>query len=345
MGSAWNRWLLRFAWVRDEFDWKIRQSIYDLLLVDPIRDGSRLVCTVDGLREPSWSRTAEHLLTKRKHITDEQPATPLRSSASHIDYNDLWSLACTTKLLYLEATPTMYMHAQLEYTSGHTPRTYKDPTLFHTYLNKLSSTTRTLYRNLTISYGRECLSAKDMNVIVDLINLKLSNLLSLNIQAVNPAIEAWPKLQWHSLLQNHLQTIAAARPVARLTSRPLISIKPRARLYIELDFPKNTRYFRCLSLCKWSILLSATRTVTGIRKWRREAQDYHAIAYQRGDCLLLTSCLRSTLAEATETDAVEEVSDPEDGLAKHQKVLSRIEEHETIRLRQTNDLRKLLLQF
>jgi hypothetical protein len=264
MGSAWNRWLLRFAWVRDEFDWKIRQSIYDLLLVDPIRDGSRLVCTVDGLREPSWSRTAEHLLTKRKHITDEQPATPLRSSASHIDYNDLWSLACTTKLLYLEATPTMYMHAQLEYTSGHTPRTYKDPTLFHTYLNKLSSTTRTLYRNLTISYGRECLSAKDMNVIVDLINLKLSNLLSLNIQAVNPAIEAWPKLQWHSLLQNHLQTIAAARPVARLTSRPLISIKPRARLYIELDFPKNTRYFRCLSLCKWSILLSATHTVTGI---------------------------------------------------------------------------------
>jgi hypothetical protein len=321
---------------------EIRQIIYDALLVDPIREGSRLVCTMDASGESSWSRTTGHLLTKHKPTTN-QKLIPTRSSVSHTDYSDLWSLASANKFLYMEATPTMYMHAQLEYTHGDTSSTRKNPTFLHTCLEKITPTTSALYHNLTISYGREYLSAKDMKVVVDLINLRLPNLLSLSIQALDPAIEAWPKMRMRSLLEDIQKTLAAARPVARLTSRPVISIKSRARLSIEIH---SFRAFRCvqhLSRFKWSRLLKITRSIAGIRHWRREAQDYHAIACQRGDYLLLTSSLRSDLAGAAEKDAMEIFDDVEDGLAKHQEVLSLINEHETLRIQETELLRKLNL--
>jgi hypothetical protein len=79
----------------------------------------------------------------------------------------------------------------------------------------------------------------------------------------------------------------------------------------------------------------------GIRDWRRKAQDYHANACLQGDYLLLTSFLRSTSAGAAKTDAMEIPDDMEDGLAKHQDFLSQIKEHETLRIQEIEDLRKL----
>jgi hypothetical protein len=326
---------------------EIRLFIYNALLVDPIREGSRLVCTVDASGESSWSRTTGHLLTENKRTTDRR-LKPIKSSVSHIDYSDLWSLASVNKVLYLEATPTMYSHAQLEYTSGGTRETlstlntHKSSTLLHAWLEKMSPTTSALYHDLTISYGRGVhLSAKDMKVLVDLINLRLSNLLYLNIQAVNPAIEAWPHFLCTSLAEDAFKTLAAARPVARLTSRPSILIKPRARLHLELEMSRETPTSKDLNRLNLSRFRKITRLIVGIRDWRCRAQDYHANACQRDDYLLLTSFIRSNLAGAAETDAAEVLDGMEDELAKHQKVLSRLKLHETFRKWEVEALRKL----
>jgi hypothetical protein len=169
---------------------EIRLFIYNALLVDPIRKGSRLVCTVDASGESSWSRVVWHMSTDNMRPAQDPPKL-IESSISHTDYSDLLSLTRTNKLLYLEATPTMYSHAQLGYTSGDTSSAHADQTLFHKYLEKLSPTTSTLYRDLTINYGHKNLSAKDMKAFVDLINLKLLNLVSMKMQAVTSEDKSW----------------------------------------------------------------------------------------------------------------------------------------------------------
>jgi hypothetical protein len=320
---------------------EIRLSIYNALLVDPIREGSRLVCTVDASGESSWSRTTGNLRTEQR--VNYRHSKPVKSSVSHIDYSDLWSLASVNKLLYLEATPTMYMHAKLEYTPGDMPGTDKDPTLLHTCLEKKSPATSMLYRDLTIRYGSRkylYLSAKDMNVLVDLINLKLPNLLSLTFREVRYSSGERLRSRMIDLFQELLRTLAAARPVACLTSRPYISSRERTRLRINLGW-SMTLTFSNMNDLTWFRLWRVTRSIVGIRDWRRKAQDYHANACLQGDYLLLTSFLRSTSAGAAETDAMEIPDDMEDGLAKHQDFLSQIKEHETLRIQEIEDLRKL----
>jgi hypothetical protein len=312
---------------------EIRLFIYNALLVDPIRKGSRLVCTVDASGESSWSRVVWHMSTDNMRPAQDPPKL-IESSISHTDYSDLLSLARTNKLLYLEATPTMYSHAQLEYTSGDTSSAHADQTLFHKYLEKLSPTTSTLYHDLTINYGHRNLSAKDVKALVDLINLKLPNLLSTKIQVVTSEDGS---RRWASRLdfvKDFLQTIVAARPVAGLNAPLSLSIKPRARLYFGLGPCRYTQYFHHLRRCNWSNLTKVTHTLLGIRYWRREAQDYHGNACQRGDYLVLTSYLRSALAGAAEIDAVEVLDGMEDELAIHQKVLSWVKKHETLRIRE-----------
>jgi hypothetical protein len=321
---------------------EIRQSIYDALLVDPIRERSRLVCTVDASGESSWSRTTAHMRTEQRVYY--RRSEPVKPSVSHIDYSDLWSLASVNKMLYLEATPTMYMDAQLGYIPGDMPSTDKSPTLLHTYLQKISSATSMLYHNLTIRYGSRkhlYLSAKDMKVLVDLINLRLSNLLSLGIRAVTPSTQAWYRCRMFYLFRELLRTLAAARLVACLTSRPYISFSPRGRLRIAIERSGGILNFSNMNDLTMSRIWRVKRSIVGIRDWRRKAQDYHANACLQGDYLLLTSFLRSTSAGAGETDALKILDDMEDGLAKHQEVLSLIKEHETLRIQEIKDLRKL----
>ncbi|CAD0082372.1 unnamed protein product [Aureobasidium vineae] len=86
----------------------------------------------------------------------------------------------------------MYMHVDLEYTTGTTPSAHEKPTLLHTFLEKLSPTTSSLYHHLTIIDGSRNLTAKDMRILVDLINSKLPNLLTFSLEAVNPETKAWP---------------------------------------------------------------------------------------------------------------------------------------------------------
>jgi hypothetical protein len=316
---------------------EIRQSIYDLLLVDPIKDNNRLVYTVDKLGKPRWSRTTGLVLTRQieGHFWIVAP------SVSHIDYSDLWSLASTNKLLYVEVSPTMCMHAQLEYTSGDLPNAHREPTLLHTYLEKILPTTSSLYRNLTIING--CLSGKETKSFVDLINIRLPNLTSFNIQAVHPAAEGWPIPDLRDLLIRALEITQAARPVARLTSRPVLSIKPQAYFYLRHEPFKINPDNQLFTHLKWPMILGVTQSLVDIRDWRRQAQEYHANACQRGDYLLLTSSLRSTLDEAEETKAMEGLDDEENKLTKQQEILSRITEYRRTKTEQAGTLRRLKL--
>jgi hypothetical protein len=205
-----------------------RQPIYTALLVDPIRDKSRRVCTMDALGNCSWSRVVGPIPIVDETATDNPH---IISSVSHVDYSDLWSLARANKLLYVEVTPIMYSHAQLEYTSGDNSSTHANQTVLHTYLEKLSPTTSTLYHNLTII---ECSpSTRNTKLLVDLINLRLPNLISLSIQAIDPATEGWPEDEISDLLLGALEITEAARPVARLVSRPVLSTKPRVFFYLR----------------------------------------------------------------------------------------------------------------
>jgi len=313
---------------------EIRQLIYDELLVDPVNNESRLVCAWDASGNTTWSRGAEPLDTYVEPTVDNLPAL-IESSISHIDYNDLWSLATANKLLYLEATPTMYMHAQLEIFFGSTP------TLLHTYLEKITPVTCALHQSLTISYGRKGLSTNDMSVLMDLVNPTLPNLHSLNIRAIHPSIEAWPKVQRSSLLRDLVSTMVALRPVARLTSLPVILVSPRARLFSELDLFKDRRHSGSWCSINWSKTLDITRPLKWIRRWRGKSQDYHTRASERGDYLLLTSSLRSTFSGATDAETAEELSDMEEELADHERVLWKIEKYNAFKSRQARSLRVL----
>jgi hypothetical protein len=217
---------------------EIREIIYIALLVDPIREEFRRVCTVDASGNYSWSRVVGSLPTIDEPTADG-PHTRIESSVSLIDYSDLSPLARANRFLYIEATPTIYSYADLEYISGWNPDTYEGPTLLHTYLENVLPMTSALYHDLTITDGRKDLSAKDMRILVDLINLRLPNLRDLDIQAVNPEVEDWPHVRPPGLLSDALRTLAAITPLARLTSWPDVSLMPRICFYQALDSVQN----------------------------------------------------------------------------------------------------------
>jgi len=318
---------------------EIRQLIYNALLVNPKNNKSRIVYTSsDGSGSSNWSRTLGSPAPSDESAVDGSP-TPIKSSISQIGHADLWSLARANKLLYAEVTPIMYSHAQLKYTSGDLSDAHTNSTLLHNYLEKLSPTTSRLYRTLTIVCGH--LSGKDMRLIVDLINLRLPKLRLLSIRAINPAIEGWPRMSFPALTKGAYQIMAAARPVARLTSRPVLSIKPRYRFYLKHEPYKNDPDYWFTSHLRWSMMLGSPHSLMRIGDWRREIQNYHETAWQHGDYLLLTSFLRSTLAEAAETDDARTLDEMESKLANHQEVLSRIKEHEVVVRRQNFCLHRL----
>lgn len=107
---------------------ELRQPIYDALLIDSIKTQSRRVYTLDESGTFTWSRIEGPL------PTDEEPAVGsrgayIKSSIVYLDFSDLWSLAKANRLFYLEVTPTIYSHAQLEFISGATDVIHPNPTL------------------------------------------------------------------------------------------------------------------------------------------------------------------------------------------------------------------------
>ncbi|CAD0106596.1 unnamed protein product [Aureobasidium uvarum] len=240
-----------------------------------------------------------------ERTTDTIPE-PLQSSIKHLDYSDLLSLARASRLIYAEATPVIYANAHLEYTFGERHDIMRGPTLLHEFLEKLSSASSALYHHLTIinnnnhAPGRS-LSAKDMNILVDLINSKLPNLSSLEIRSIDPELDTCSNDEDIGFVQDALRIIAAARPVARLASCPKVSLEPRLSFYLADDITYDEEITLIMTVPEALIVTEVVPTLVGIKGWRRQAQSHYATTRQQGDYLKLTSVLRSKMVGDEQT--------------------------------------------
>lgn len=319
--------------------------MYHALLADPLEDGDQIMFTLDEDGRSNWDRTTELPPPEEELVAAVRPA-PIKSSVKQLDYSDLWSLATTSKLLYTEATPVIYANTCLKYTVGDSLCVNQDPTLLHSFLAKLPAPSWALCRHLTIINNQnadgKALSAKDMNTIVDLLNLRLPNLVSLEIRAIDPMTEPWIDDNPPEFVQDHLQIMAAARPVARLASGPKVTLKSRVCFYLEPDrvtFDPDITFV--LKLMKGLMVQHVTPTLVDIKNWRRQAREYHALSCQGGGYLQLTSIMRSEVVEDTQLATATDIDDVEAVLVKRDKALGRIEECKHWRMLFDGCLRKI----
>jgi hypothetical protein len=70
---------------------EIRELIYDALLVDPIRDEFRRVCTVDASGNDSWSRVVGSLptMTSPRPTVHTHASNPQSASSTTATYRHL----------------------------------------------------------------------------------------------------------------------------------------------------------------------------------------------------------------------------------------------------------------
>ncbi|KAG9858923.1 hypothetical protein KCU98_g356, partial [Aureobasidium melanogenum] len=302
---------------------ELREQIYLELLVDPSSDANRIMLTLDKNGQSVWDRITEISPDEDEFDTDIQPALT-QSSIKHMDYSNIWSLARVNRLLYKETVPIIYGNACLEYTFGDSCSVSQSPVLLQTFVDKLPAATCALYHQLTVVNGKD-LSAKAMSSNVDIINTKLPNLVSLEIRAIDPRIEALINGEAPQFIRESIDMMAAARPLARLTSSPTITLKPRVSFYLECDYPANDQDIKVLMAIMQSLVEGeAVPTLLDIRSWRRQAQEVHAMNCEEGNYLQLTCVVRSQMIENMETKSAEQVEEMEAELGKHQEVLKRI---------------------
>ncbi|CAD0085685.1 unnamed protein product [Aureobasidium mustum] len=314
---------------------ELREQIYLELLVDSSKNQDRIMLTLDKDGHFVWNRITQLSPPDDELITDDQPA-PTPSSIKHLDYSNLWSLARVNSLLYAEATPIMYANANLEYTFGDSCFVDGNSVLLQTFLNKLRPATCALYRQMTIVNGKN-LSAKAMRFIVNILNSKLPCVMSLSLRAIDPHTEVWLNNESPEWLKEHMQLMAAARPLSCLTSSPKISLK--TRLCFCLDY----NYFDPDP--ETQLIMLILRGLMETEVWRRQAQNDHAMNCEEGHYLQLTYALRSTMTETTNdettTEDVEEIDDIEARLMEHQASMKQIEECKHWRMTMDGKLREM----
>ncbi|KAH0361422.1 hypothetical protein KCU65_g8723, partial [Aureobasidium melanogenum] len=302
---------------------ELREQIYFGLLVHPLSDANRVMLTLNKDGQPVWDRITEISPDDDEFDTGIQP-TLTQSSIKHMDYSNLWSLARVNRLLYRETVPIIYANACLEYTFGDSCSISQSPSLLRAFVDKLPSATCALYRQLTIVNGKD-LSAKVMGSIVDIINTELPNLDSLEIRAIDPRIEALINGEAPQFISECIDMMAAARPLGHLTSSPRITLKPRVSFYLECDYPTDDPNVKELMAVMQSLVeVEAVFALLGIRSWRRQAQEIHAMYCEEGSYLQLTSLVRSQTYENIETKSVDQIEDMEAELMEYQEVLKQI---------------------
>ncbi|KAK6005710.1 hypothetical protein QM012_007352 [Aureobasidium pullulans] len=307
---------------------EVRELIYHALIVDPLRDGDRIMFTLDQDGESNWNRTTELPPPEDELVADGKPAS-IESCVKHLNNTELWSLAKISKLLYTEATPIIYANTNVEYTFGDSFGINDSLTLLHTFLGKLPPASCVLIRHLTIinnkSGAGKFLSAKDMNIIVKLLNRKLPNLSSLQIRANDPMTEPWIDGNVPQFVIEFLSIMAAARPVARLVSRPTVTLKPRICFFLELDtFVFDPKITMSMRIMQGLMLREVMPTLIAITDWRQQAREYHAMACQQDDYLQLTSVIRPGVGGDLQTATVAEIGNMKARLTNREKVMKQI---------------------
>lgn len=282
---------------------EIRLNIYQLLLVDPIRDGLRITLTLDSLNnyKMTWGR-ARCTQTEQPHkeghsagpcCVDVPPLT-----IHHLDFTDLWSLARASRMLYAEASKIIYNNADLTYAFGELPplakslRSSSASAPLNHYLEQHSPTTRAMLYTLVIHSTSAAMSPREMKAVVDIVNTHLPNL-----RVFGYHVSANTAGSFMERVRN------SCREICRTPKdiQPLAHLKTDIRLFLELPDPvwlasiEPTLYE---GLCSVRQLLSgyAMETITQRVRGRRVAKDFHGLAQTRGVYLHITSALRSRSA-------------------------------------------------
>ncbi|KAH0346496.1 hypothetical protein KCU81_g3908, partial [Aureobasidium melanogenum] len=280
---------------------EIKLHIYQLLLVDPIRDRLRIALTFDPLdnKKKTWSR-ARCTQTEQPHneghstapcCVDVQPFT-----LHHLDFTDLWSLARASKMLYVEATKTIYNNADLVYSSGEILPVAKS--LKHTvafspltrFLGSHSPTTCSMLTSLVINDKSAAMTPRDMKLIVDLVNIRLPNIRVLGYQVGTTTATSLT-----DLLRDTYLSIAGIIKVVQ----PFACLKSGIRTFVEVPISTELatlqpQLYHSLCHMRHHIYAYASRIISRMVRLRRIAHKHHALALQRGDYLLITVPLRST---------------------------------------------------
>ncbi|KAG9669599.1 hypothetical protein KCU99_g6749, partial [Aureobasidium melanogenum] len=302
---------------------EVRLKIYDLLLVDPIRDGLRITMTFDPLdnNKMAWGR-ASCAQTEQPHkeghsaepcCVDVPPCT-----LHHLDFTDLWSLARTSRILYVEATPTIYSNADLVYSSD---KLTSDPSMqgcllafapLSRYFEEHSLTTKAMLDSLVIREKFATMSARDMKLVVDIVNFHLPNLRVFGYHVSEDAASS-PSSRRRDSRRSFSRTFSTLQPLACLRAK----IRPFLYLPVPAGFILNKASSRLTSNTKKGFYGDCFMKFIDERvKGRRAMHDYHEAALQHGHYLQATLALRS--AATTNKQVIEETSLIEKNLVRMQ---------------------------
>lgn len=282
---------------------EIRLFIYKLLLVDPVRDGLRIALTFDPLDndKKAWSRTRCAQVEQPRnecHSTDPCCVYIPLSTLHHLAFTDLWSLAKASKMLYAEASKTIYNNADLTYVPGGLPPLAKSPgstpapTLLGHYLEQHSPTTCSMLHSLTIHDKSGIMSPRAMKGVVDIVNSQLPNL-----RVFGYRVSAITADSFIERVRNSCREICGAPK----DLQPLAHLKTDVRLFLELPDPVwlasiEPTLYGGLCLVRQLLCGYAMDTILHMVRGRRVAQSFHELALDRGVYLQVTSALRSESA-------------------------------------------------
>ena len=162
---------------------EVRLEIYSLLLLNPIQQGQR---SVFGLHLVGSNQiiSGRGLCAYADPSHEAHSARPCCADISsttlhHLNFTDLMSLAGTNRMLYAEASKTIYNHADLTMSYIPLPPIMEPtaiPALLSRYTERHCPTTLAMLHSLTIDDRFAALSTRDTRLIVDLVNTHLPNL-------------------------------------------------------------------------------------------------------------------------------------------------------------------------
>ncbi|CAD0085391.1 unnamed protein product [Aureobasidium mustum] len=295
---------------------EVRLKIYELLLVDPTRDGLRITMTFDPYRDPKpvWSR-ARCAQAETPHKAGHYPH-PCRVEVPfftlhHLDFTDLWALARVNRKFYAETSQTIYNNADLAY--AYATAVSSEPALaflcLSRYLEQHTPKSRAMLHSLIIqARAPYIMRPRDTKFLVDLVNARLPNLRVFGYQ-LTPIIASKPIDRIWPLFSNLCSLPYAIRPLAQLNTN--------LRTFLELPSVENfggshpnVKMYEYMLIMRRSLSDQYMKMTANVVKLRRCMHDRHTLALNRGDYLQITSRLRST-SDLEEEEADEETATKE----------------------------------
>lgn len=295
---------------------EVRLKIYELLLVDSIRDGLRITMTFDPFDDDKITcgraRCAQTEQPHKKgHCADPCCVDVPPYTLHHLDFTDLWSLSRANKKFYVEASETIYNNADLTYLCGallpvtkalkrnsvakSLCRYYKSLEVdqasksLSRYLKQHSAATCSMLHSLIISDASTTMTSQGMKSIVDLINTRLPNLRILRYHV--DASKA-PSLQ--DFLQSSCLTLAHTTKVVQ----PFARLRFGIATFLEVSIPEEpasaaSHWYHSLCEVRERLVIYADNILTPLGHFRRGIRARHESALQRGEYLYVTSAVRS----------------------------------------------------